>query len=180
MSWKDRLKAKLGKKDPPTSPRVEASLTSVTPHAQAATDPVMSPPNLPVRLWNQAYDQAKTSDSSTVDAYEKILSARLSEQDVDASPPTHSADLASQQNEIARDAGKRLMQMQQLVQNGLRRTEKDAKVKQEMEDGIQAAMAVKEVVNKAMQASPEAAVAWVGVCFALEVCTAVTETTVWR
>jgi hypothetical protein len=28
---------------------------------------------------------------------------------------------------------------------------------------------VKEVVDKAIQASPEAAVAWVGVCFALEV-----------
>lgn len=41
-------------------------------------------------------------------------------------------------------------------------------------------MAVKEVVNKAIQASPEAAVAWVGVCFALEVCTVVTETTDWR
>jgi hypothetical protein len=39
-------------------------------------------------------------------------------------------------------------------------------------------MAVKEVVDKAIQASPEAAVAWVGVCFALEVCTAVMKTIV--
>lgn len=70
------------------------------------------------------------------------------------------------------------MQMQQLVQNGLHRTEKDARVKQDMEEGIQAAMAVKEVVDKAIQASPEAAIAWVGVCFALEVCAAVTDTTV--
>jgi hypothetical protein len=61
------------------------------------------------------------------------------------------------------------MQMLQLVQHGLRKTEKDAQVKQGVGDSIQAAMAVKEVVDKAIQASPEAAVAWVGVCFALEV-----------
>jgi len=171
MSWKDRLKAKFGKKNPTTSPRVEASPTSITPYARAAPNPATSPSSLPASLWNQAYDQAKTSDSNTVDAYEKILSARLSGHDEHASNPRHSVDL--QQNEIAQDPVKRQMQMQQLIQNGLRRTEKDAKVKQGMEDGIQAAMAVKEVVNKAIQASPEAAVAWVGVCFALEVCTAV-------
>lgn len=179
MSWRNRLKAKFGQKDLPTSPRVEA-LPSITPPARAAPDAATSPPVLPARLWNQAYDQAKISGSSTVDTYEKILSARLSEQDADASNLYYSADLALQQNEIAQDTGKRRMQMQQLVQNGLRRTEKDAKVKQGMEDGIQAAMAVKEVVDKAIQASPEAAVAWVGVCFALEVCTTATHKIVWH
>jgi hypothetical protein len=77
----------------------------------------------------------------------------------DASNPPCSADLALQQNEIAQDVEERRMQMQQLVRNGLRRTEKDVKVKLGIEDGIQAAMAVKEVVDKAIQASPEAAVA---------------------
>jgi hypothetical protein len=70
------------------------------------------------------------------------------------------------------------MQMHQLVQSGLRRTEKDAEVKQGMEEGIKAVMAVKQIVDRAIQASPEAAIAWVGVCFGLEVCTAVTETIV--
>jgi hypothetical protein len=123
-----RLKARFGKNDPPTPPRVEALPTSTTPHAQAAPDPATFPPSLPARLWNQAYDQAKTSDSGTVDAYEKILSAQLNEQYTAALHLPLSADLASQQNEIAQDAGKRQMQMQQLVQNGLHRTEKDAKV----------------------------------------------------
>jgi hypothetical protein len=179
MSWKNRLKVKLGKKSPPTSSHVEATPAFTPPHARTAPDPATSPPSLPARLWNQAYDQAKTSDPSTVDAYEKILTIQLSEKDVTASPPPYSAGLASQQNQIAQDTGKRWMQMQQLVQNGLRKTEKDAKVKQGMEEGIQAAMAVKEVVDKATQASPEAAIAWVGICFALEVCAAVTETAIW-
>lgn len=169
VSFKERLKAKLGRKDPPTSPLAEASSTTITLHAQAVSDPATPPSILPERLWNQAYDLVKASDPSTVDAYESILSARLSEQDAGASDPPHPADLASQQNKIAQDADKRRMQMQRLVQHGLRRTEKDAKVKQDMEDGTQAVMAVKEIVDKAIQASPEAAIAWVGVCFALEV-----------
>jgi hypothetical protein len=40
------------------------------------------------------------------------------------------------------------MQMQQLFQDGLRRTEKDTKVKQSIENGIQAGIVVKEVMNK--------------------------------
>ncbi|KAH7111793.1 hypothetical protein B0J11DRAFT_447333, partial [Dendryphion nanum] len=169
MSWKDRLKAKLGKKNLPTSSPTAAPPTSITSHARAVPDPARSPSSLPARLWNRAYDQAKTSNPSTVDAYEKILSIRLSEQDPGTSGLPQSADLASQQNEIAQDADQRRVQMQQLVQNGLHRTEKDTKVKQGMEGSLQAALAVKEVVDKAIQASPEAAVAWVGVCFALEI-----------
>jgi hypothetical protein len=157
--WTERLKAKLG----------EASSTSITPHAPATPDPGAPPPSLPEQLWNQAYDQVKTGDSSTVDTYEKILSARLSQKDADPADSSHSADLASQQNAIEQDPDKRWKQMCQLVQDGLHRTEKNTNVKHGMEDGIQAATAMKEVVGRAMQASPEAALAWVGVCFALEV-----------
>jgi hypothetical protein len=161
--WTKRLKATLGRKKPPTSPLGEAWSTSITPHALATPDPTAPPPGSPEQLWNQAYDQAKTTDSDTVDIYEKILSARLSQNDAD------SADLASQQNVIEQDADKRWKQMCQLVQDGLHRTEKDTNVKQRIEDGIQPAMAVKEVVDRAVQVAPEAALAWVGVCFALEV-----------
>ncbi|KAJ4286511.1 hypothetical protein N0V90_013211 [Kalmusia sp. IMI 367209] len=161
-----RLKAKFSGKQPPTSPLVEASPTT---HARTALHPATSPPNLPERLWDRAYDQAKLNDSDVVDAYEKILSVRLSEQDAGASVTLHSEVLVSQQNEIAQDVDERRVQMQQLVRYGLSRTEKEVRVKKGMEDGIQAAMAVKEVIDKAIQASPEAAVAWVGVCFALEI-----------
>ncbi|KAF2183979.1 NACHT-domain-containing protein, partial [Zopfia rhizophila CBS 207.26] len=168
-AWTERFKAKLGRKKPPTSPPGKASSASITPHAPATPDPASSPPSLPERLWNQAYDQAKAGDSRTVDIYEKILSARLSQKDADPADTSHSADLASQQNAIEQDLDKRWMQMRQLVQDGLHRTERDANVKRGMEDGIQAAMAVKEVVDRAVQAAPEAALVWVGVCFALEI-----------
>ncbi|KAH7063877.1 NACHT domain-containing protein [Paraphoma chrysanthemicola] len=168
VSLKDRLKAKLGRKNAPVTPRVEAT---ATPHQAApAAATAVSPSNLPERLWDEAYSQTRVSDSDIVDAYEKILSARLSEHNAgDLEPPAESTEDTLHQNEIAHDVGKRRLQMQQLVQHGLRKTEKDAAAKQGIGDGIQAVIVVKEVVDKAIQASPEAAVAWVGVCFALEI-----------
>jgi hypothetical protein len=179
-SWAERFKAKLGRKKPPTSPLSEASSTSITPNAPTTPDPTAPLPSLPEQLWNQAYDQAKTFDLSTVDTYEEILSARLSQKDADPMDSSHSVALASQQNSIEQDSDKRWKQMYRLVQDGLHKTEKDTNVKQGMEDGIQAAMAVKEVVGRAVQAAPEAALAWVGVCFALEVGAAVVKIGNWR
>lgn len=60
--------------------------------------------------------------------------------------------------------------MQQLVQEGLDRTRKEASIKQGIDEGLQAVQAVRGIVDKAVQAAPEAAVAWVGVCLGLEVC----------
>lgn len=100
--------------------------------------------------------------------YEKILSARLRKQDISVSEPLDSADLESQQNEITQAVDERRLQMQRLVQHGLRRTERDTEIKQGMKDGIQAAMALKEVVDRAVQASPKATIDQVGIYFILE------------
>ncbi|SPN97662.1 uncharacterized protein DNG_01175 [Cephalotrichum gorgonifer] len=59
--------------------------------------------------------------------------------------------------------------MKQLVQAGLERTQKEAAIKREINAGLQAMQAVKGAMDKAVQAAPEAAVAWVGVCFGLEI-----------
>lgn len=171
MAFLKDLKAKLRRRNKSVTPRVEATVTpqQAAPAADPAAAIAVSSPNLPERLWDEAYRQTRVRDSNTVDTYEKILSARLSEYNAGGLEVPQFADDDLQQNEIAQDVGKRRLQMQQLVQHGLQKTEKDAKAKQHIGDGIQAAMAVKEVVDKAIQASPEAAVAWVGVCFALEV-----------
>jgi hypothetical protein len=60
--------------------------------------------------------------------------------------------------------------MQQLVNEGLDRTQKQASIKQGIEEGLQAVQAVRGIVDKAVYASPEASVAWAGVCLGLEVC----------
>jgi hypothetical protein len=67
--------------------------------------------------------------------------------------------------------------MQQLVELSLHTTERDANFKQKIGDGLQAGMRVKEIIDRAVQASPEAAIAWVSVCFALEVCVTATTRT---
>jgi CTP synthase (UTP-ammonia lyase) len=60
--------------------------------------------------------------------------------------------------------------MQQLVQEGLDQTQKEASIKRGIDEGLQAVQAVREIVDKTVQAAREAAVAWVGVCLGLEVC----------
>lgn len=169
--WPERYKA-LGRRK---SLKLLLSKTLSTSTILHAPTPTASPPSLPERLWNEAYDQAKAGDSNIVDTYETILSARLSQK---IAEPV--ADLASQHNEIEQNPEKRWAQMYQLVRDGLDRTEKEAKVKQGMEDGIQAAMVMKAVVVKAIQATPEAALAWVGVYFALEVSHTIAETRIQR
>ena len=59
--------------------------------------------------------------------------------------------------------------MMQLVQTGLDKTAKEATVKRRLEEGIDVISSVKGIIHAAVQAVPQAAVAWVGVCLALEV-----------
>lgn len=59
--------------------------------------------------------------------------------------------------------------MDKLIQSGLARTEKEAKVKQSVGEVMQMVLSVKDVVSSAVQAMPQAALAWTGVCFALQV-----------
>lgn len=58
--------------------------------------------------------------------------------------------------------------MQELVQIELKKTQREAAVKQGISDGMAAIEAVKSIIGKLVKASPEAAVSWVGVCFAIE------------
>jgi len=67
------------------------------------------------------------------------------------------------------EPSQRWQQMERLVRVGLQKTAREAAVKQQIGDVIQRVGVVKGLVDKAVQASPEAAMAWVGVSFALEV-----------
>ena len=59
--------------------------------------------------------------------------------------------------------------MDTLIQAGLAKTEKEAKIKQSVGEVLQKILSVKDVVSSAVQAMPQAALAWTGVCFALQV-----------
>ncbi|KAL6409963.1 hypothetical protein AUP68_06370 [Ilyonectria robusta] len=158
---------------PPTpspTPSRPASQPATRPTAQPTTSPPTSTdsetsrlPSLQERLWNQAYDELKASETKLVEAYERILSAELDRNDSSpvASEPT--------EHEIGRTREIRCRQMQQLVQEGLDRTQKQASIIRGMDEGMQAVQAVRGIVGKAVHTAPEAAVAWVGICLGLEV-----------
>jgi len=121
--------------------------------------PTGGPDSFPERLWNQAYDELKIEEPSLVKGYEKILSREL---DNGGSP-------SQEQPRIAVNSSARQLQMQQLVQNGLRRTEREAAVQQGANDALQVIRAANGIITSALQAAPQAALAWTGICLALEV-----------
>ncbi|KAF4987184.1 hypothetical protein FGRMN_10500, partial [Fusarium graminum] len=148
----------------PSSQLAARPTSQPTPSPHTSTDSdTSSLTSLQERLWNKAYDGLKTSEPKLVGTYEKILSAKLHEDDPSsvASVPTD--------NGIASAWGPRCRQMQQLIQGGLGRTQKQASIKQGIDEGLQAIQAVRGIMDSAVKAAPEAAVAWVGVCLGLEI-----------
>lgn len=97
----------------------------------------------------------KTDQRGTVEAYERLLFELQND-----------GDRSLTSNGTGKDKGR---QMEELVEIGLRRTEKAAALAKKVGDGLQTVMTVKGLVSNAVQAAPAAAIAWVGVCFALEV-----------
>lgn len=150
-----------------SAPTPQATLPAATvgsPQPSPAGSAPCMPSSLRGPLWNQAYDGLKEKEPELVDAYERILSRELS------GGEWSSIDLESQKNEIEQGSPeKRRSQMMRFIQAGLDKTEKEAVVKQGIEDGMQAVHSVKGIIDKAVKVAPEAALAWVGVCFALEV-----------
>ncbi|RBA12813.1 hypothetical protein FPRO05_14089 [Fusarium proliferatum] len=148
----------------PASEPAARRTSQPTPSPPTSTDSETSPlPNLQERLWNQAYDDLKASEPKLVEAYEKILSVGLHRKD------PSSVTCESTENEIEGARETRCRQMQQLVRDGLDRTQKAASIKRGIDEGLQAVQAVRGIVDKAIQAAPEAAIAWVGVCLGLEI-----------
>jgi hypothetical protein len=119
---------------------------------------------LPERLWNQAYDELKAEKDKWVEAYERVLSRELKGGDLS------STDLESQKNVIEdRDPKKRRSQMEDLIQAGLKKTDREDKVKQVIGEAMQGVLGVNDMIGFALQPVPQAALAWTGVCFALQV-----------
>ncbi|KAK2669081.1 NACHT nucleoside triphosphatase [Fusarium oxysporum f. sp. vasinfectum] len=169
-----KAKKLLSHSAPSPSPSPTPSQPASEPAARPTSQPTPSPPtstdsetspllNLQERLWNQAYDELKTSEPKLVEAYEKILSVGLHRND------PSSVTCESTENEIEGARETRCRQMQQLVRDGLDRTQKAVSIKRGIDEGLQAVQAVRGIVDKAIQAAPEAAIAWVGVCLGLEI-----------
>lgn len=114
-------------------------------------------------IWNKAYDDLKEREPKIVNAYERILSQEFMK-------ISSGGDPSSIENKIEQgDTARRRSQMLQLAQARLEKTEREDKFKQVAGELMRAILSVKEAVSLALEAVPQAAPAWTGVCFALQV-----------
>ncbi|KAI9786212.1 MAG: hypothetical protein M1839_007622 [Geoglossum umbratile] len=141
------------------------SPASTAPVTEQAPSDTSSSPSLTQseQLWNRAYDELKRSEPKLLDAYERILSRELK-------GDTSSPDESQFENSIEQaSATKRWSQMERLVQAGLKKIEGEDKVKQAVGEALQGFIAVKDIISLAVQTVPQAALAWIGVCLAVQV-----------
>ncbi|KAE9566315.1 Vegetative incompatibility protein [Colletotrichum fructicola] len=158
--WLKKFKSSFRKSNS-ASPHISPPPTPISQSSSPLQTPISTANDLKERLWNQAYDNLKRSESKLVEAYENLLSAEL--------PGDSHTPAASAENHIKPDPQERWHQMELLVQVGLQKTKKEAEFKQKASDVIRVISPLTEVIGKAVQAAPEAAIAWVGVSFALEI-----------
>jgi len=59
--------------------------------------------------------------------------------------------------------------MELLVQAGLRKTEWESEMKENVGAALQGVLSLKELIGSALGTIPQAALAWTGVCFAMQV-----------
>ncbi|KAK3947727.1 hypothetical protein QBC32DRAFT_374079 [Pseudoneurospora amorphoporcata] len=140
---------------PPATP----ATGSVDRETSAGADDTTT--SLSVRLWERTYNELKQEEVKLVDAYEKILSRQLQNS-------SNSMVLESQPNIIAQNNSDRRRQMTQLINAGLAKTEREAKVKESCSEVVDVVLSVKNIISAAIQAVPQAAFAWTGICIVLE------------
>ncbi|KAF5979226.1 vegetative incompatibility protein het-E-1 [Fusarium bulbicola] len=161
-----KLKAKV-QKSRATSPAPPAPKHQSSRDTQSTedTEPTAhASDGLPQTLWNQAYDELKSSETNKriVEAYETILSSQLP---TEIPPPDN---VTAVTNVIASDADGRWRQMERLVQFGLEKTAKDAGRKQKVNQWLEMIKPIKQAIDTGIKTAPQAAVPWAGICCALE------------
>src|SRR2546421_7851257 len=143
--------------NPPTSSRVHTS----TPHVEAKK-PLSH--DIRRRIWDEAYNNVKRSEPKLVHAYEVVLSHEPEEDG------SNSQGSLLKENFIEQaENDKRWSRMDQIVQNGLKDTEKDNKIRQVVGKALGGVLQLNTLISTALEATPQAALAWAGVTFAMQV-----------
>ena len=130
----------------------------------ATSDTTSDPLSLPEQLWDRAYNEFRAKEPKLVDAYEKILSCELKEADSSSVALELCENTIEQTNLMTRRS-----QMERLVQAGLKKTDREDKLKRDIGGAMQGVLSLKDIIGSALQPMPQAAIVWTGVCFALQV-----------
>ncbi|KAH7309672.1 hypothetical protein B0I35DRAFT_358880 [Stachybotrys elegans] len=148
-----------------------------TPGILSATAHPITPPSTEdaPSLWNRAYEALRNEDPQLVDRYEKLLSREL-----EGMPPQGDG-LDDTQNRIDSNPNKRHGQLKEITYRGLQRADEkhikytlfghDFVLKDQVAQAGRFIQTVKTLVNEAVKVSPEASLAWAGVCVLLPVLT---------
>lgn len=131
------------------TPAEQATAPSPVPRPAASTSSESE------HLWDRAYEKLRSDRSDLVDHYQTIISHELS--------------YSETQNTVPQNRAERQLQMVHLLDIGLEKTAKLAKVEKKLGDAIDVVLSVKESVGSSLQAVPVAAIAWTGICVALQV-----------
>ncbi|WPJ60798.1 hypothetical protein SMAC4_09902 [Sordaria macrospora] len=131
----------------------------------ASTDDTTT--SLSVKFWEDAYNEFKKEETELVNAYEKMLSRQL-QSGSNSMMLESQPNIKSQPNIIAQNNLDRRRQMMQLINAGLAKTEREAKVKESCGGVVDVVLSVKKIISEAIQTVPQAALPWTGICIALE------------
>ena len=151
---------------PPASPTALHAPTASRTSTALSTAVASTLPSPSERLWDRAYDELKdkeSKESEWVYAYEKIMTRILKKGDLSPTAPE------PDENEIETDLAARRLQMNKLVEDGLKKTEKLANVVKGIGSAIRVIDSVKETIGKGIESVPYAGIAWAGACLALQV-----------
>lgn len=144
--------------------RHEEQLTPASPANIQASHIHVPNASLPERLWDEAYDALKIQDAALIQAYEKILSRRLCDQGFNSPVTDAEENIIVQDNALTGRT-----QMRRLIDEGLNKTAREAKIKETIGMATQFIISAKDIISSAIQTAPQAALSWTGVCVALEV-----------
>lgn len=141
----------------PVAPAIDSTETERSSDGDGATA------SLPVQLWDRAYDDLRREETDLVNIYEKILSRQLQDGPGSAVPEFQPNTIAQNNSDARR------RQMTQLIHAGLDKTAREATVKEGLSVAVAVVLSARNIISSAIQAMPQAALAWTGVCLVLEV-----------
>jgi hypothetical protein len=149
-------------RDEISAPPDSAPLMSQTALSTTRSATPTSPPE---QLWNRAYDELKNDHGQLLLGYEKILSQELDGVDWNTISESQLVEtMIEEKNPVERKS-----QMTRLVRAGLEKTEAEANVKKGAGEAIQVVLSAKDMIGSVINDVPQAALAWTGVCLALQV-----------
>ncbi|KAN0075631.1 WD40-repeat-containing domain protein [Elaphomyces granulatus] len=133
--------------------------------ALSATGSASPTGSLSEQLWDKAYDELKNDHGQLLLGYETILSQELNGVDWNTISESQLVKaMIEEKNPVERKS-----QMTRLVRAGLEKMETEANVKKRAGEAIQVVVSAKGVIDSVIKAVPQAALAWTGVSFAMQI-----------